>query len=332
MNRLVKNKYLYSKLIITCIIPIILIGCKNKDEEVIEQLEMNKGSIVLDENGDYEVYNYNERNYEKINSDYIITAYNSESKNFIYNEKGEYKVNYKGKDTTIEESRILHNPKLSLDGKYISYFIKEDYLDLKVKDIETLEYIDINSNVAISGDLIDWITNDILVYYGIDNNKVNGIFTYNIKNSEEKLLYKLDKGYIEYIEVIENGIVFVQEKGIKDKYLKILNVDGTVEEEIEGISEVRDVEKNSEGIFILGKLEDNNYSLYKYSDGKIKRLIYDFPKLVNLEKGLSKDSNGAILFMGSDENYNTPSIYSCSDDTISLINSKEGNYYFIDFN
>lgn len=331
MDRIYRNKSLYIGLII-CIIPIILMGCKNKDKEVIKQLELNQGSIALENNGDYDIYNYNKGQYEKLDSNYIITAYNSESKNFIYNEKGEYKVNYKGKDTVIEENKVVHNPKLSLDGNYISYFIKGDYLDLKVKDMGSLEYIDINSNVSISGNLIDWITKDTLVYYGIDNNKSNGIFTYNIIKNEEKLLYKLDKGYVEYIKVIENGIIFVQEKGIKDKYLRVLNIDGTVEEVIGGISEVKDVEKNSEGIFILGKLEDNNFSLYKYNNGKIKRLVFDFPKLVNLEKGLSKDSEGTILFMGSDDNYNNPKIYGCIDETISLINDQEGSYYFIDFN
>lgn len=331
MNRLFKNNFLNIGLIIF-IIPVILIGCTKKDEEVIERLVLNKGSIALEQNGDYEIYNYNEENYEKIDKDYIITAYNSESKNFIYNEKGEYKVNYKGKDTIIEESNTLKNPKLSPDGNYISYFIKGDYLDLKVKNIETLEYIDIKSNVSISGNLIDWITKDILVYYGVDDNKNNGIFTYDIKNNKEKLLYKLDKGYIEFLKAIDDGVVFVQEKGMKDKYLKILNLEGTLEGVIKGISDVKDVEKNAEGIFILGKLEDNNFSLYKYSNDITKRLVFDFPKLINLEKGLSKDSEGRILFMGSDENYNTPSIYGCVDDTISLINNEEGNYYFIDFN
>lgn len=331
MSRFLKNKVIYLGLI-TVIIPIFLIGCKDKPEEVINQLEMNKGSIVLDKNGDYDIYNYNKGKYENLDSSYIITTYNSESKNFIYNEAGEYKVNYKGKDIIIEENNIIQNPKLSLDGNYISFFLKEDYLDLKVKNIETSEYIDINSNVSISGNLIDWISKDMLVYYGIDNNKNNGVFTYNIKSKEEKLLYQLDKGYIEFIKVIDEGIVFIQEKGIKDKYIKLISIDGNVEEIIKGFSEVKDVEKNSEGIFILGKLEDNNFSLYKYSNNSTKRLVFDFPKLINLEKGLSKDNEGTILFMGSDDNYKSPSVYGCLNDTISLVNQESGNFYFIDFN
>lgn len=333
MSKLFENKSLYIGLIIF-IIPIILIGCKNKenDKEVIEQLELNKGSIALDNNGDYSIYNYNKGQYEEIDSNYIITNYNIKSRNFIYNEKGQYKVNYNGKNIIIEDNKVIYDPKLSLDGNYISYFIKEDYLELKVKDIETLEYIDINSSVSISGSLIDWITKDVIVYYGIDENKNNGIFTYNIKNNEEKLLYKLDKGYIEYIKVIDDGIVFVQEKGIRDKYIKILNVDGTIKEIIDGFSEVKDVEKNSEGIFILGKLKDNNFSLYKYNNEKIKRLVFDFPNLINLEKGLSKDSDGTILFMGSDDDYNFPRIYGCKDETINLISNEGGSYHFVNFN
>ena len=83
---------------------------------------------------------------------------------------------------------------------------------------------------------------------------------------------------------------------------------------------------------MLGRVSGNNYSIYKYSDNKFKRLIFDFPKLVNLDKGLSKDENGNLLFMGHDEDYNLNNIYMIEDENISLINSKSSNYYFIEFN
>ena len=112
----------------------------------------------------------------------------------------------------------------------------------------------------------------------------------------------------------------------------MLNEAGEIEDEIEGAININDVEIKDDILYILGKIDGNNYSLYKHKDGITKRLIYDFPKIINLDKGLSKDSNGNILFMGSEENYNLNNIYICEDETISIINDNESNYYFIEFN
>ena len=63
-------------------------------------------------------------------------------------------------------------------------------------DLSTSKSIDVNSNVVISGQLVDWLNKDTIIYYGIDKEKNNGIFTYNIKEKKETLIYKLDIGYL----------------------------------------------------------------------------------------------------------------------------------------
>ena len=164
----------------------------------------------------------------------------------------------------------------------------------------------------------------------IDDEKNNGIFIYNIHDNEEKLIYKLESGYVEYLEVLNNEVVFLQQKEGKQKILKFINEKGDISESIENIDVISDVEYTEDGIFIIGKMKDNNYSLYKYSDGKIKRLVYDFPKIINLEKGLSKDSNGNILFIGGDEP-KMDRVYICKDGAISELMNNEGGYYFINY-
>lgn len=327
MNNKRRNKFILVSLIFLLIN--ILYGCKNKTED-IKRIAINPGAIAIENNGDYKIYNLNNDKYERVETDYIITSYDSESNNFIFSKDGELHINYLGQEKIIDDSNSILSPKLSQGGEYLSYFVRDGYLDLKVKDLKVDKYVNIDSKVAISGELIDWYNEDTLVYYGIDDEKNNGIFIYSISENKEKLIYKLDSGYVEYLKVLDNGVVFLQEKEGKLKSLKFINENGELSEAIENIVDISGLEYTAEGIFIIGKLENNNYSLYEYSEGKIKRLVYDFPRIVNLEKGLSKDGKGNILFIGGDE----PSIekvYICEDGAISTVSEEEGKYYFINY-
>lgn len=327
MNYKRKRKYVLVSLII--LLTNINYGCKSTSEDK-ESIQINNGSVAIENNGSYKTYNLNNGTYEGIEADYIITSYDSKSNNYIFNEEGEFKVHYLGKEKIIDEDNEIFSPKLSPGGNYLSYFLKDIYLNLKVKDLKKDKFIDINSNVSISGELIDWYNSESLVYYGIDDSKNNGIFIYNIDKNEEKMIYKLDSGYVEYLEVLNDGVVFLQQKEGKKKTLKFINENGELKDSIENIIDISDVEHTEDGIYIIGKIENNNYSLYKYNDGKVKRLVYDFPKIINLDKGLSKDSNGNILFIGGDEP-NIEKVYICEDGAISELSDKEGKYYFINY-
>lgn len=328
----IKIAFLINCILLSCI---LFYGCNNKvkEENKVEKdnVKLLNGAIVKEDIDEYSIYNLIDDKYEKVNTKYAIIFYNLQSGNFIYNENGKYKVSYNNSEEVIEENKNVISPKLSNDGKYLSYFLNDPYLDLKVKDLSSNKEISMESNVTISGDLIDWMDEKTLVYYGIDNNKNNGIFTYDIEKREEKLLYKFDLGYVEFLKALDDGIVFLQEKEGKQKLLKIIDEQGNAEEVVENIVDINDIESTSEGILILGKIEDNNYSLYKYNEGKIKRLVYGFPRLIDLEKGISKDKDGGIIFIGGEDSKNEK-IYKCKDDTISIINEDDGIYHFIEFN
>jgi len=328
MIRKRRKRVFLSSLILLCSIG--LFGCSN-DEEEIKKVKIDNGAIAIENSGDYSIYNLADEKYEKVETDYIITSYDSKSENFIYSEDGKFKVNYLGKEKDIEDSKNITSPKLSIGGDYLSYFVREDYLNLKIKNLKEDKDIDFKSNVAISGELIDWLNEDTLVYYGIDDSRNNGIFIYNISENKEKLLYKLDLGYIEYLKVIDDGIVFVQEKEEKQRTLKFIDENGNITESIDNIIDISDVEVSEDDIYILGRIENNNYSLYKYNNGSVKRLVYDFPKIINLEKGLSKDSSGNILFIGGDDT-RIEKLYKCEDGAISTLDVDTGTYNFIDYN
>ena len=328
MNLKRKNKYIL--ILVLILLSNILFGCKTKTIEEKYSIQINNGAIAIRNNENYKIYNLNNGKYENIETDYIIIAYDSRSNNFIFNKDGDYKIQYFGEEIVIDDINNIFSPKISLGGEYLSYFVKDVYLNLKIKDLKKDTLINFDSKVSISGELMDWYDEKSFVYYGIDDNKNNGIFLYNIESNEEKLIYKLDSGYVEYLKVLDNGVVFIQEKEGKQKTLKIINENGELKEEINNIVDISDVEHTEDGIFIIGKVENNNYSIYQYSEGKLKRLVYDFPKIINLEKGLSKDSNGNILFIGGEE----PSIervYISEDGAISQLSDLEGEYYFINF-
>ncbi|MBE6054153.1 MAG: hypothetical protein E7212_09615 [Clostridium sartagoforme] len=327
MNNKKRNKFILVSFIL--LLTNLIYGCKNQTDE-IKKIEINNGAIAIEDNKNYTIYNLDNGKYEKVETDYIITEYDSESKNYIFNNNGEFKIQYLGEERNIDDLNKIISPKLSPGGNYLSYFVKDIYLNLKIKDLKVDKFVNIDSKVAISGQLIDWYNEDTLVYYGIDNEKNNGIFLYNISNNEEKLIYQLDAGYIQFLKVLDNGIVFLQEKEGKQKILKFIDENGELVQNIQDIDDISDVEYSKDGIFMIGKLKNNNYSLYEYNEGKIKRLVYDFPKIINLEKGLSKDSDGNILFIGGDEP-NKEKVYIYEDGFVSELSNNQGNYNFIHY-
>ena len=307
---------------------LILTGCNSKDDS-IESLDVSKGSIVKEENGNYYNYKFDPKGYSKIETEKVILSYDLETGNYIYNSQGKNGVVAKDKDISIDYA----NPKglkLSKDGSYFSYFKDDTYLELVVKDIKTNKEMEVNSNVAISGTLIDWVDDDKLVYYGIDDKKNNGIFVYNIKEQKEEILYKLDNGYIQFLKATTNGVIFVQQTVNNKRILKIVDLNKNVDELTDNILEVNDILKTEKGIFILGKMKDNNYSIYKVKDNNVKRLVFDFPNIIHLEKGLSSDSEGNILFIGSTENFSKEKVYTCIDGAVSSLTTEESKYHFID--
>ena len=320
-------KIFLSSLVLLLIIP--MVGCEK--EEIIEEvkkIQILEGAVVIENSSNYSIYNLNGDEYEKIDTEYIVSTYDLSSGNFLFSENGNIKVNYLGKEIEIEENKSIISPKLSTMGRYVSYFLKDQYLELKVKDLSKNENIDIKSNVAISGELVEWLNENTLIYYGIDNKKNNGIFTYNIEEEKESLIYKLENGFLENIKVFDNVAIFIQSNLSREKIIKIIDKNGEIIEEINEVEDVNDIEYTKDGLFILGKIKNNNYSLYKYSNNEMKRLIYDFPKIIDLEKGLSKDMDGNIIFVGKD-NMELENIYMYKNDSINILDSKEGNYFFI---
>lgn len=303
-------------------------GCKDTLEAPSEEITLIEGAVAREEDGNHTNYNLTEGKYNKLEVEKAIVVYDTVSGNYVYEKDGKVFVKYKDRDIEVLDKNII-NPKLSQDGEYFSYFKRVEYMELVVIRLKDNEKIKINSTVSISGDLMDW-SNGNIVYYGVNENKINGIFSYNIESKKEELIYALESGYLEFLEYSKEGIVFLQETVYGKKTLKSVNKDKEVKIIIEDIVELEDIEITEKGIFVLGKMKDENYSIYEVKDGKFNRLIYDFPNLIHLEKGLSSDSSGNILFVGSTDSFEKENIYIYEDGYVKSMTNDNAKYYFVD--
>ncbi|WP_300888241.1 hypothetical protein [uncultured Clostridium sp.] len=127
-------------------------------------------------------------------------------------------------------------------------------------------------------------------------------------------------------------LVCIEEHYEKDTVLKIINENGEVNEISREVIDINDIEFVNNKLYLLGRVKNNNYSIYELDNGTIRRLIFDFPNVVYAEKGLSVNENGEILFVGSTSSGQSEHLYKYSNGTVILVNDNIKNCNFIDIN
>ncbi|BCZ47000.1 lipoprotein [Clostridium gelidum] len=318
------------------VLPLFILGCSPKKEKlpnVAEEITLNSGAVLKSEEGAYKLYNYDNGKYEQIKSNNIVLAYDKNSSSYIATKEGKPYVVSNGNKFNIKDIDYS-DLKLSKDAGFISYFIEDNGLKLKIFDAALNKEIEMKSNVSISGTLYDWYDVNTLVYYGVSNDGVNGLFTYNIKENKEELLYKIKEGYLAFIKGTINNVVFVQLTLENNK--KLLMIDKKTKDVkllTDNIEELSDIIINNEKIYFTGKISNNVSSVYELKNNKAKRLVFDFPAIVKTEKGLTIDENGNILFVGSNNvNANEEQIYTYTQDgSISAVSKDSVDYVFLDY-
>jgi hypothetical protein len=182
--------------------------------------------------------------------------------------------------------------------------------------------------------LYDWYDVNTLVYYGVSNDGVNGLFTYDIKENKEELLYGIKEGYLAFIKGTIDNVVFLQ-LTLENKKELIMIDKKTKDVKIltDNIEELSDIIMNKEKIYFTGKVVDNIDSLYELNKNKPKRLVYDFPAAVKIKKGVKVDENGNILFVGSNNgNSKEEQVYTYAQDgSISAVSKSSVDFVFLDY-
>lgn len=319
------------------VLPLCLLGCSpsrgNADvtSNASEELSLNSGAVLKSEEGSYKLYNYEDGKYSKTDTDDVVLAYDKESSSYICAGQDTNFVVRNGKRFNIEDKDIS-GLKLSKEGKYISYFIQDNGFKIKIYDTDHNKELKITSDVTISGTLYDWYNKDTLVYYGVSNEGVNGLFTYNLADNQEELLYKIDEGFLAYLKGTQDDVLFLQITLENKRELMVIDKNS---KDVKAISrdmdEIKDIVSINDKYYAAGKGKDNVESLYELQVEKSKRLVYDFPSIVNAEKGLSLDGSGNILFIGSKSGGSSEEqIYQYSPDgTVSLVQNDGIDYAFV---
>ena len=315
---------------------LFFLGCGSEEQlsnpNIPENVELNSGAVLKSENGEYNLYDYSDK-YIKSETNKLVLTYDKSSSSYVYRDKNDIFAVHDNKEYKINDSDFV-KIKLSPGGDYISYFINDNGMKLKVVNLKDDKDMEIESHVSISGTIYDWYDNRSLVYYGISDQGINGIFVYNIEENKEELLYKLKEGYLAYLKGSIDNILFLQLDFNNERQLILLNKD-TKEIEIlnDNIKEIKDVISQDDGIYFLGKVKDNVESLYKISNDTTKRVVYDFPLVIDGEKGIQTDEDGNILFIGSNNRSgNKEQIYKYSKDgSISSISDEATDYAFVDY-
>ncbi|NFG23323.1 hypothetical protein JW813_11690 [Clostridium botulinum] len=323
-------------ILVFIVLPLLMLGCSSKNDEsisVAEELQINQGAILKYEEDKYNLYDYKKDEYELYEPNKAVVAYDKSSSNYIYSEDKKYYIVHNGEKNEVKDKEFT-DIKISPNGKYISYFIEDEGLHLKVFETGKNKEMKIDSKVSISGVLYDWYDENIILYYGVSNDGVNGIFTYDLNNNKEDLIYKIDEGFLGFMKSSKENIIFLQIDFDNNKELMILNKYNNevvlLTDKVELLQDI--VIKNNE-IYFVGKAYNDKESLYRINENKVQRLVFDFPSMVEADKGLSVDENGEILFIGKDDSSKNKAVYSCSEDkTISLVSDKASDYNFIRIN
>lgn len=332
MKHIKINKILVVAIVIA-IFSVSIIGCsKDEDENVkVDTLKLSMGAILEEIGEGYKNFDFINNSYSIIDKKEAIVLYDNQSGNYIYNEDRRLHAKAFNKDFEIKDTNIV-SALMSKGGDYLSYFTNDDYYELKVIDLKKQEETTLKSDVIISGTVLCWIDNSRMAYYGIDSKGVNGIYLYDLKTNEEKLIHKIDVGYVELMKSYSDGVIFIEQNIDNNKIIKTINKDYKINNISEEFISIKDIIVTKKGAFILGKLKDDSFSIYQVEENKIKRLIYDFPMYINVDKGLSQDENGNPLFLGKETPSGDIGIYTISNEYVKKVYTSKNEINFVEIN
>ncbi|OFI07571.1 hypothetical protein CLOACE_01750 [Clostridium acetireducens DSM 10703] len=330
-------------------------GCTSKTNNVLESSPVEYGEIMA------AFQNGNEVNYYKIEDGNLSSIdfkdnvaefqYNLNSKVYVY------LINIKkGNNLTNNKIEVQkNNEKFYIDKYYFNSGVKispnsskiaftaysKDSLEsiegLKIYDIKNNKEINLNSNILISGDLYNWISDEKIIYYGTNPNKkiYNNICVYNTKDKTEKVYMDKVEGFCTSLIPLESNLLYIEQQ-YDDSKLAFYNSENNTKKIINNnLEKIYDWAFNSKTgeVFFIGKEKNTDKNaLYEFSLNykNLNKLNYDFPENVDENGGISIDKSGNVYFCGyNSEDFNSKDIYMYNNKEKSnnLISIESGHYY-----
>lgn len=265
----------------------------------------------------------------------IISQGTNITKNYI-------SIVFKGKKDNIKDDYSYADLRLSPDGNRIALrsFSQDSPFaakGLSVYNTSTGKKIDFDKNIIVSGDLYRWDSENNLLYYGVQSGEKDygKIYSYDFQNSTRKIVFDKFNGYCTFFAPTVNGSFIYIENNIDTNnmyyYDSNLNKSILIGNTIDKIEDY--VIDNKNGIvYFIGKEDNGNgSSVYKLTiDNKaLKRITYDFPKLVDETGGMAIDNSGKLYFCGLDTNGNNIYMYLSENNSVNLVTNKSGTYHII---
>ncbi|MGG5462468.1 hypothetical protein [Clostridium sp. B9] len=332
--------------LVLVILSMALVGCnfnKKDGDSKEKKLELPKNIISVISGDDVEYYGIEGEKLKKLNIDSKnhIEVFSEELGLIIYRDFTD-----KGTDLIITDGEKEH--KISVDGniedllvspggtKLLYKYDSGDKIGYKILDLQNFKEFDFNSNLAISGENVEFLGENQLVLYGVDlGEKKSGIFLYDIENGKYTLEKPIVGAFIDYIDLIENQVILYTQsslEGNKECYVYDLN-----SKEDSAIStDIMQIEysiKSGDKVYFIGTKNEGMRSLYSIDikTHKLDRLIYDFPKNISKDTKLL-EVDGNIYFTGfnDDEEKNSVYMYSPTEKSVKLIDGGKGLYMIME--
>lgn len=339
-----------TKIIITFLtISVIACSCTREkgSNPDINVPDYGKPQAIENREGRSNIYKAGKKSISKMENVSLVSelAYDAQNKTLVYLEtksNGINLVNNVIKIITPSKEKILDkfysasDIKLSPDGNKIACRLyKKDSYDsaegLKVYDIKSNKYVDMHTDVLVSGSLYEWKNDDEVLYYGIKSKSNGKIYSYNIKKGSESIYFDDINGICMFFLPFDGDLVYYEKNGDnmtlcyktgEKKYVISRNFSDIYEGISDGLNTI---------YFIASEKDSKKVSLYGFSsDSKeLKKITYDFPYSVDECGGIGADKSGNIYFCGfstGEINKNDIYCYDAHSKSINIISSHSGNY------
>lgn len=246
-----------------------------------------------------------------------------------------------GRLMTVDDFFSASDIKMNASGTRLAYrSYSKDSLDsvqkLKVFDLDSKKWSEIKSDVRISGSVYCWIDDENLLYYG-SNQKTGGtakIYKYNTATGKEEVYLDNLKGFCMKMIPAEGGIAYFETTGTESS-LRFVDsgTDRTVASDISDLYSAV-YSPGTKEIYLSGVMagdtEDALYIVDLEGAEGLKRVNYDFPKLVGSDSTLTLDKAGRLYFTGILEGKAAGELdvfsYDQGSRTVSLLSSESGYY------
>lgn len=256
-------------------------------------------------------------------------------------------INDNSKMKVLNKFYSSQDIKMSPEGQNLAYrsFSKDDYSGaegVKIYNIEKNKYINMKSDILISGSLYCWLNDDQIIYYGVSNKGNSGgkIYKYDFTSNSESVYFEKIDGFCTYFIPYDNkGLLFLEQDINEDRLCYFDFADNKkllLTKDITDISAYSISRSGNEIYLICKNGTENSASLYRFSvqDKALERITYDFPDNVDKNGGIAVDEDGKVYFLGTlsaKSNNDSLFSYSSTNKSINLVlNYNNGLHIFED--